>query len=369
VEKWAEQESREALPVGSAGLAAVRALGQWALDYAHDGQHLGFPFDRPLLDLYHRCLAVSSAVDTFRRQTTSDLDVLRSLDRLSQVVAPVTAEVAFSRVARKLQLRSKLFDELRAVLRLDGSKSASPNVVSPDEQIESLRKMELRFTDFSCSLLERRVVHDLIKDERQALDIILSHLERHGRYLWGHAIHMPEEAGGGVRIVARANNILEGFFHQMKHGERRRSGRKVLTQDFEGLPAAAALARNLTRSDYVELICGSLDALPARFSALDVARREAELATPKGTVAISALPEIVSAALPLSDRRLVRKDSLCERIQSAAGEKELPPIQPQRRSATPINTSKEGVGKSQSSNEGDFIVYVPRRRVSASAGC
>jgi hypothetical protein len=36
------------------------------------------------------------------------------------------------------------------------------------------------------------------------------------------------------------------------------------------------------------LICGSLDALPARFSALDVARREAELATPKGTVAISA---------------------------------------------------------------------------------
>ena len=53
----------------------------------------------------------------------------------------------------------------------------------------------------------------------------------------------------------------------MKHAERRRSGRKVLTHDFESLPPAAALAYNLTRPDYVALVCGSLDALPARFSA------------------------------------------------------------------------------------------------------
>jgi hypothetical protein len=358
VETWAKQAWREPLPVGPAGLAAVRALGQWVLDYAHDGQHLGFPFDRPYLDLYHRCLTASRAVDAFRHQTPSDRDVLRTLDRLSQLMAPVTAEVAFSRVARKLQTRSKLFDDLRAVLRLDGGKSpsASPNVVSPDEQVESLRKMELCFTNFSRSLRERRVVQGLSKDERQMLDIVLSHLERHGHYLWGHVLRMPEEAGGGIRIVARINNILEGFFHQMKHGERRRSGRKVLTQDFEGLPAAAALARNLTRSDYVELVCGSLEALPERFSALDVARREADLATPKRITATPALPGVVSAALPLSDRRLVRKDSLCERIQAAAEEQALPPLQSHQNEPT----LEEG---SQPPNEGDkFIVYVPHRR-------
>jgi hypothetical protein len=161
------------------------------------------------------------------------------------------------------------------------------------------------------------------------LDIVLSHLERHSRYLWGHIIPMPEEAGGGFRIVDRTNNILEGFFHQMKHGERRRSGRKVLTQDFEGFPAAAALAVNLTRPDYVDLICGSLDALSTQFSCLDAARREAKLTTPKGSTETPTTPEIVSAALPLPDRRLVRKDSLCERIQAAAQERVSSPPQSQ----------------------------------------
>jgi hypothetical protein len=44
------------LPEGKAGLAAVRVLGQWVLDYANDGTDAGFPFDRPWLDLYLRRL-------------------------------------------------------------------------------------------------------------------------------------------------------------------------------------------------------------------------------------------------------------------------------------------------------------------------
>lgn len=45
-----------------------------------------------------------------------------------------------------------------------------------------------------------------------------------------------------TRLVDRTNDCLESYFHSLKHGERRRSGRKVVTQDFERLPAAAALA-------------------------------------------------------------------------------------------------------------------------------
>ena len=52
--------------------------------------------------------------------------------------------------------------------------------------------------------------------ERSELVIVLSHLERHDRFLLGHVIQMPVEAGGGFRIVDRTNNILEGFFHQIK---------------------------------------------------------------------------------------------------------------------------------------------------------
>ena len=49
------------LPEGPAGLATVRSLAQWALDYAIDGDHLGFPFDRPYLSLYERCRMVRRA--------------------------------------------------------------------------------------------------------------------------------------------------------------------------------------------------------------------------------------------------------------------------------------------------------------------
>src|SRR5207249_488890 len=84
--------------------------------------------------------------------------------------------------------------------------------------------------------------------------------------------------GGGIRLVARTNNGLESLFHTIKHGERRRSGRKILTQDFEILPPAAALATNLHHADYVSLLCGSLDRLPEAFAALDAPHRSRSIA-------------------------------------------------------------------------------------------
>jgi hypothetical protein len=53
------------LPEGSAGIAALRAYAQWALDYAADGNGQGFPYDLPYLDFYVRCIKVSCAVDAF----------------------------------------------------------------------------------------------------------------------------------------------------------------------------------------------------------------------------------------------------------------------------------------------------------------
>ena len=123
----------------------------------------------------------------------------------------------------------------------------------------------------------------------------------------------------------------------MKHAERRRSGRKVLTHDFECLPAAAALAYNLTHQDYVTLLCGDLDKLPAVFAELDRASRARLHATPppdpdlppstpseplvielEHEPAQACQGEIVSASLPSSDRRLVRASGLKKHIQAAA---------------------------------------------------
>ena len=53
--------------------------------------------------------------------------------------------------------------------------------------------------------------------------------------------------------MPRTNFLAENFFGELKHEERRRSGRKNLGQDLGHLPAEDALFRNLLRDDYVEI--------------------------------------------------------------------------------------------------------------------
>jgi len=74
--------------------------------------------------------------------------------------------------------------------------------------------------------------------------------------------------------------LLELIVHAMKHGERRRSGRKNLSQDFERLSLAVAIANDLTRSEDVSILCGgSLDQLPQHFARLDTLERSHSLPT------------------------------------------------------------------------------------------
>jgi hypothetical protein len=165
-----------------------------------------------------------------------------------------------------------------------------------------------RLTD---SLRKERPQRGPAKDTRQAIDLILDHLDRHGPHLWGHAITMP---GGAVRLVARTNNDLESFFHALKHGERRRSGRKILTQGFEALPPAAALASNLRHADYVRILCGSLDRLPDAFAQLDARDRSRSIAAGPSQYSITAQ----TASLSTVDKRLVRQPAFEKLILAAA---------------------------------------------------
>jgi hypothetical protein len=112
-------------------------------------------------------------------------------------------------------------------------------------------------------------------------------------------------------------NVLEEFFHTMNHGERRRSGHKNLDQDLQRLPPAAALAANLSRSDHVSIICGSLDRLPQAFARLDARDRSRSLAA----VSRSGKPgcEVESASLTAVDRGLVGTQELERCVLAAAG--------------------------------------------------
>jgi hypothetical protein len=313
------QEHR--LPEGSAGIATVRALAQWILDCQADSRGDGFPFDLPWLALYDRCLQVAGALEHFLSDPPQDSAVRRPLDRLRRILQPVLDDdPGFISVAGTLTRRAGLFAELRKALRLR-KESNRRDIGSSNREHTTLELNDIRSAvrRLTRSLRQRRPKRGPAQDHRQAIDIVLTHFETHRRYLWGHAIRLHKKANGAVRLVDRTNNVIESQFHALKHGERRRSGRKVLTQDFERLPPAAALAANLIHADYVSIVCGSLDRLPEAFAKLDdkAGRR------PKSPVSLmTEHTDAESASLPTADRKLVRTEEMTRRIIEAA-QKEL----------------------------------------------
>jgi hypothetical protein len=305
------------LPPGQAGLATVRALAQWVLDFARDGQDEGFPFDLPWLDLFRRCHRGCRAAEAFLWALSDDRKVHQVLERFQRIVAVVRSEIPFQRPAATLEDRAQLFAQLRVALRLQVKPpSGSPVASTADPAADAtlLRDVEASLKTLEASLRRHRPERGPAQNMREAIDLVLDHLRRHRHSLFGHVIELPDSAGGGIRLVERTNTILEGFFHTLKHGERRRSGRKILTQDLEQLPPAAALAFNLTRPDYVEIVCGSLDRLPRAFARLDLADRSRSLPARVNPVLAD---DIVSRSMPTADRGIIRAEAMQARLQAA----------------------------------------------------
>jgi len=300
---------------GDNGLAIVRAVAQWTLDYKAQASGLDYPFDRPYLDLYERCSTALRATDAFLRTPPEDKKVKSALERLHRYLAPVDCEVPFRQTTERLRRRAALFDELPDVLRV----AAIPQ---KDETEQDLNRMREKLDELVASLKKRRPERGPARDIREAIDVILKHIDVHGANLWGHAIRLPESAGGGVRLVFRTNFPAENFFGEFKHDERRRSGRKNLTQDLECLPAEATLVYNLEHADYVTLVCGSLDSLAEAFARLDHDQREKHL---RGLPAddphqdLGRVLQLESASLSTADRRVIRTEEMDRRVAAAAG--------------------------------------------------
>jgi hypothetical protein len=314
------------IPHGMAGVAAVRALTQRVLDFKADGTGYDYPFDRPFLDLYDRCKEVRRAIDAFIHSKPSDPNVLKYLKRLHRILGPVASEVPFQQTIRRLRYRATLLDELRDALRLSPKKSKNGYKMefrensSPDQSETTLRDIQKQVKDLELYLKESRPKRGPAKDNRSAVDLILRHFKNHGDYLWGHVINLPDDTDGDIRLVDRTNNILERFFRGMKQKERRRSGRKILTQDFEHLPPEAALVYNLKCTDYVSIVCGSLDHLHDAFSEMDMNKASKNRGVKSRIDYYSNLkdPKIETASLPTKDRKLIRTDQMQRRIAAAA---------------------------------------------------
>ena len=173
---WQQQEPEShELPAGTAGVATVRGLAQWAFDYAAAEKSRNFPFDRPYLDLYDRCVRARRVVDGWLRTPPEDRRVLRVLRRLGRTLDPLRQEPDLVRVVRDLRVRVNLFDELRETLRLSPgsygrSRPWSKRSLTLQEAREELRDIRAALARFTASLRKRRPQRGPAQDLREAIE-------------------------------------------------------------------------------------------------------------------------------------------------------------------------------------------------------
>jgi len=268
---------------GAPGAVLVALVAQWVLEYRQDSGNSQFPFGRPLLDLYSRCQAAANALGALQAQNALGDSAGKKAAKLQNTVSLFIESADVAQAVRSLRDRIVLFDNLRAVFRLDSDAPeemlrAAPGGINGGDMDERGKSQAFeRFEagikrDAESLLASLKEKHKMLPrgiDMEKALKIVIDHFDCHWQYLWGHLVRLAAGPAAFYRVIDRTNNLLETFFHDLKHRERRRSGRKNLSHDFAQMPASAAIAANLLDADYVRIVCGSLNSLPLLFSQID----------------------------------------------------------------------------------------------------
>lgn len=233
----------------------------WVLQ-GHGPRTSTFPFGLPVLDQLDRLTSLANRlgdlVDLRRCGAVAD-----ELETLRRTISDVAHDTDLAAAQTEVCRRQHAFNEVRALFRL-AEPSTEHHPALPEIQAEQVNEIREDIAKFR-SVLSRRI-RKATGDHRAALKTVQQGLDRVKGRLFGHPI-VRGLNGEVVFVVARTNNCLEQHFGRQNQDIRRRTGRKNLGRDLDDLPAEAALVHNLNRPDYVRVVVGSLDQLPARFAA------------------------------------------------------------------------------------------------------
>lgn len=250
----------------------LKALVLWVLE-GNGHADAPFPFSLPYLDFAQRCLQARQKAEPWvcRPHTAPEQRALACLDRL---VARLETAADFSSTVKKLEARWAAFGELREVLRLSNAELPRGDTRATQEHLPTLELLRLQqikqAVDQYTKDIEGRITarQKRAKKQTSTFAIILRYLRQYGPHLFGHPV-LNDDDGRVIAVVGRTNNVAEHFFGSQKQLLRRRVGRGQLGRDLEKQPAQVALVANLRDPEYVRLVAGSLNQLPAAFSRLD----------------------------------------------------------------------------------------------------
>ena len=191
------------------------------------------------------------------------------MQHLRSLLARLPKERGVDIATQRLDEGWQAFCELRDILRLTNAELPRADLRTQEPHLPSLEL--LRLAEMARDLLNYKQLLDkrvAAASKSSVHAVVLRYLQRYGARLFGHPARRDED-GRVLAVVARTNNALEHLFGGHKQELRRRLGRAHLARDLQQQPAQAALVANLRHPEYLRVLCGSLDALPDAFAAMD----------------------------------------------------------------------------------------------------
>jgi hypothetical protein len=246
----------------------VHALACWVLAFAQDGEGYGFPFDLPYVSFYDRIVQVHqmlNAAGPLDRKTRRG--PLRELNQLRQILAVVVGgeeSAELRQIVTDTKRDQRIFERFRKALRIcpKGGKKRRNDEGAP--RTLSARRHRRVLQNLRTSLTRQARAGAA---SARACKIVLQHLEKYWKYLFGHVLRQR----GRTIVVPRTNNDEERMFRIVKRQCRRLHGRKDLSHDLEAMSPAVPLVRNLSNRDYCETVYGGSEPehIAVRFSRVD----------------------------------------------------------------------------------------------------
>lgn len=248
------------------------ALVLWILD-GEGNKALLYPFSLPQLELLQRARQALNKAQCWLPSPRTQPE-RRALSHLASVVNRVERDTRYGVAMLELETRWQAFCELRDVLQLTNAEL--PNGEHRYRQLElpALEARRLATIAQAAETYQQELRERIANTEHADVlhpspaNIILKYFERYGEHLFGHPA-LRDEDGSIVAVVERTDNVPEHFFGDQKQKLRRRVGRAHLGRDLEDQPAQVALVANLQHTDYVRIVCGSLENLAPTFAELD----------------------------------------------------------------------------------------------------
>jgi len=239
----------------------VYAIITWILNYAKEGEGLGFPFDLPYVSLYERCLKALIIIDRLILLLAELKTVYKPFIQLKKILVLVNNQ-EIKLIHEKMGYGRTLFSQLREILRIE-VESVPLSTVLETNGDEEVFKMKKDLEDFKKELSK-----DILNDKSRIREnkIVIKHLEKYKDNLFLTNFRIDPNDPSKDIIMERTNNIEEQYFRKIKRNQRRIHGNRDVGHDLNFYGSYLPIAWNLADDEYIKTVYGSMENIPAVFS-------------------------------------------------------------------------------------------------------